>query len=132
MEIITIITVLLISKVWGEVNREHPLFFFFLAVPRSMRDPSSLTRNRTCTPCVEWSLNHWTVMEILNTLCFKLYCQAHHCGLGKPQSQFIIHHSLLQTQATYWLEHSQILPLFFKGKEVDTLNYYFDGQFFPM
>ena len=27
------------------------LFFFFLAAPHSIRDPSSLTRDLTCAPC---------------------------------------------------------------------------------
>ena len=34
---------------------EIPFFFFFLAVPHSMQDLSSLTRNGTCAPCCHGS-----------------------------------------------------------------------------
>ena len=40
---------------------------FFLAMPRSMRDLSSLTRDRTRVPAVEaQSLIHWTAREVPN------------------------------------------------------------------
>ena len=40
-----------------------------MAVPRSMWDLSSLTRDRTCTTCVgTWSLNHRTTKEVPHLL----------------------------------------------------------------
>ena len=40
--------------------------FFFLAVPRGLQDPSSLTGDRTRVPAVKASSpNHWTAREYL-------------------------------------------------------------------
>ena len=38
-------------------------FFFFLAVPCSLQDLGSLTRERTQPPCSGSGLNHWTTRE---------------------------------------------------------------------
>ena len=41
------------------------LFYVLVFWPRGMWDLSSLTRDRTCTPCIgRWSLNHWTTREV--------------------------------------------------------------------
>ena len=48
-------------------------FYVLVFWPRSMRDLSSLTRDRTRTPCVgRWSLNHWTAREVTYLFIFKL------------------------------------------------------------
>ena len=45
-------------ELWG-------LFFFFFATPYSMQNLSSLTRDRTCAPCIgSESLNCWTTREV--------------------------------------------------------------------
>ena len=58
-------------------------YFFFLYVlvfwSWSLRDLSSLTTDRICTPCIgRWSLNHWTAREVpgnaLVTLCISTFC----------------------------------------------------------
>ena len=50
------------------------LIFIFLATPRSTRDPSSLTRDRTRAPAVEaWRPNHWTVREFLSRSIYLAY-----------------------------------------------------------
>lgn len=43
----------------------HILFF----CPQDMWDHSSLTRDRTCPPCIgRWNLNHWASREVTLSL----------------------------------------------------------------
>ena len=45
-------------------------FFFFLAMPCSMWDLSSPTRDQTHAPCIgSVSLNHWTTREVPSEVC---------------------------------------------------------------
>ena len=54
---------------WICYNIDSVLFIFFW--PWDMWDPSSLTRDWPCTPCIgRWSLNHWTAREVA-VLIFK-------------------------------------------------------------
>ena len=51
--------------------------FCFIALvfwPRGMWDLSFLTRDWTCTPCSgRWSLNHWTIREVLSLVIILSY-----------------------------------------------------------
>ena len=60
-----------IFKVFIEFVTILPLFYVLVFWPRGMWDLSSLTRDRTHTPCTgRWSLNHWTAREVPVPLCF--------------------------------------------------------------
>ena len=53
-----------IFKVFIEFVTLLLLFYVLVFWPWGMRDPSSPTRDRTCTPCTgRWSLNHWTARK---------------------------------------------------------------------
>ena len=63
-----------LSLYWICYNNTSILCFVFLA--RGMWNLSSLTRDRTCTPCFgSQTLNRWTAREVPRTSVFKL-CQA--------------------------------------------------------
>ena len=54
-----------IFKVFIEFVTILLLFYVLVFWPRGMWDLSSLTRDRTCTPCIErQSLNPWTAREV--------------------------------------------------------------------
>ena len=83
-------------------HTEHT-FFFFLAVPRSMWDLSSPTRDRTHTPALEvWSLNHWTAMEVPRTYILKALLIQH----------FLILYEIFQPQICYPYSMTVITSIF--------------------
>ena len=52
-------------KVFIEFGTTLPLFYVLVFWPQGMWDPSSLTRDRTHTPCTgRLSLNHWATKEV--------------------------------------------------------------------
>ena len=54
-----------ILKVFIEFVTILLLFHVLIFWPEGMQDLSSLTRDRTCTPCIgRRSLNHWTTREV--------------------------------------------------------------------
>ena len=54
-----------IFKVFTEFVTISLLFYVLVFWPRGMWDLSSLTRDRTCTPCIgRRSLNHWNAREV--------------------------------------------------------------------
>ena len=56
-----------IFKVFIEFDTILLLFYILVFWPRVMWDLSSLTRDRTCTPCIgRRSLNHPTAREVLH------------------------------------------------------------------
>ena len=56
-----------ILKVFIEFVTILLLFHVLIFWPEGMQDLSSLTRDRTCTPCIgRRSLNHWTARESLD------------------------------------------------------------------
>ena len=70
------------------------LFFYFLATPRSIWDPSSWTKDWTCAPSIvkTQSLNHWITREVSQFLFFwsLLLCffsSSLHWNFYSPQSQ---------------------------------------------
>ena len=62
-----------IFKVFIEFVRILLLFYALVLWPRGMWDLSSLTRDRTRTPCIgRLSLNHWTAREVPQHVSFDL------------------------------------------------------------
>lgn len=65
----------LISDLWplGLRRKFFSIFFFFLnfGCVLSMQDPSSPTKDQTCSPCIESSLSQpWTAREVPKVLLF--------------------------------------------------------------
>ena len=62
----------LISDLWPlGIRRKFFFFFFFLncGCVLSMQDPSSPTKDHTCSPCIESSQSQpWTAREVPNVL----------------------------------------------------------------
>ena len=61
---------LLLFKVFSEFVTILLLFSVLVPCPRGMWNPSSLTRDQTCTPCTgKRSRNHWTTREVPCLIC---------------------------------------------------------------
>ena len=65
-------------------------FYVLVFRPRGMWDRSSLTRDRTCTPCIGWqSFNHWATREVPLWVLFIVSAHIHTQPLSLMGTHFI-------------------------------------------